>query len=216
MFENFLGALFTRNHADWITAPLQELVESDCSLSYGIVQPGDEVSDGLPIVRPTDLWRRVINLDGLKRIDPAKADGYARTKLKGTEILLCVRGSTGVVAMASEELDGANVTRGIVPVRFEPKKMDQRLGYYQFLSRPVQEQIKAGTYGAALMQINIRDLRKLAFIIPPMSEQEALLERLDSVANDFDTLIEDYSRKISDTADLRQSLLQKAFAGELT
>ena len=184
LFENFLGALFTRNDANWISAPLQEIVESDCSLSYGIVQPGDDVSGGLAIVRPTDLGRRVITLDGLKRIDPAKADGYARTKLKGKEILLCVRGSTGVVAMASEELGGANVTRGIVPIRFDPEKMDQRLGYYQFLSKPVQDQIKAGTYGAALMQINIRDLRKLAFTIPPFSEQEVLLERLDSVAND--------------------------------
>lgn len=216
LFENFLGAIFTRSDTDWISAPLQELVERNCSLSYGIVQPGDDVSGGLPIVRPTDLRRRIITLDGLKRIDPAKADGYARTKLKGTEILLCVRGSTGVVAMASEELDGANVTRGIVPVRFAPEKMDQRLGYYQFLSKPVQDQIKAGTYGAALMKINIRDLRKLTFFVPPVAQQEVLLERIESVANDFDTLIEDYTRKVLDSDDLRQSLLQKAFAGELT
>ena len=216
LFENFLGAIFSRNASDWTSAPLQQVVESDCSLSYGIVQPGDEVSGGLPIVRPTDLGQRIITLDGLKRIDSAKADGYARTKLMGTEILLCVRGSTGVVSMASEELYGANVTRGIVPVRFDSGIIDQRLGYYQFLSGLVQDQIRAKTYGAALMQINICDVRKLTFYIPPLSQQESLLERLESVANDFDALIEDYSRKVSDLDDLRQALLQKAFVGELT
>jgi len=216
LFESYLGAIFSRHDADWINAPLQELVESDCKLSYGIVQPGDEVSGGLPIVRPTDLGERIITLDGLKRISPERANGYARTELKGTEILLCVRGSTGVVSMASEELEGANVTRGIVPVRFEPDRIDQKLGYYQFLSKPVQDQIRSGTYGAALMQINIRDLRQIKFVVPPLDQQEELVERIESVARDFDTLVENYTRKVSDMDDLRQSLLQKAFAGELT
>ncbi|PVH30322.1 restriction endonuclease subunit S [Pararhodobacter oceanensis] len=216
LFESYLGAIFTRHAADWISAPLQELVERDCTLSYGIVQPGDDVSGGLPIVRPTDLGRRIITLNGLKQIDPARANGYTRTKLKGTEILLCVRGSTGVLAMASEELKGANVTRGIVPVRFEPGRMDQKLGYYQFRSKPVQDQIRAGTYGAALMQINIRDVRQITFVVPPLDQQAAMVERIESIANDFDTLVKDYSRKLQSLDDLRQSLLQKAFGGELT
>lgn len=216
LFESFLGAIFTRHSADWSSLPLQKLVEGDCTLSYGIVQPGDEVSGGMPIVRPTDLGRRVITLDGLKRIDATRADGYARTKLKGTEILLCVRGSTGVVSMASAALKDANVTRGIVPVRFDPQRVDQRLGYYQFLSKPVQDQIRAGTYGAALMQINIRDLRQIAFVVPPLNQQGPLIQRIESVANDFDTLADSYARKVSEIDNLRQSLLQKAFAGELT
>lgn len=216
LFESFLGAIFTRHSADWSSLPLQKLVEGDCTLSYGIVQPGDEVSGGMPIVRPTDLGRRVITLDGLKRIDATRADGYARTKLKGTEILLCVRGSTGVVSMASAALKDANVTRGIVPVRFDPQRVDQRLGYYQFLSKPVQDQIRAGTYGAALMQINIRDLRQIAFVVPPLNQQGPLIQRIESVANDFDTLADSYARKVSEIDNLRQSLLQKAFAGEST
>lgn len=216
LFANFLGATFTRHAVDWVTAPLQQLVENDCTLSYGIVQPGDELSAGLPIVRPTDLGRPLITLEGLKRIDPVRANGYARTKLKGTEILLCVRGSTGVVSMASADLEGANVTRGIVPVRFQADLVDQRLGYFQFLSKPVQDQIRAKTYGAALMQINIRDLREITFVVPPPDQQKEMVKRLESVANDFDLLVLNYEEKISEIGNLRKSILQKAFAGELT
>ena len=216
LFGNFLGAVFSKTDRNWKTAKLDQLVEDDCTLSYGIVQPGDEVTGGLPIVRPTDLGERIITLDGLKKIDPENARGYARTLLKGGEILLCVRGSTGVVAMASEELAGANVTRGIVPVRFAPSQMNQQLGYYQFLSKPIQDQIKAGTYGAALMQINIRDLRLMSFVAPPLDQQSALVAQLDSMAGDFDRLIENYSDKVAEIEALRKSVLQKAFAGELT
>ena len=216
LFESYLGAVFTRDAEDWDVQPISELVEADCTLSYGIVQPGDDVANGLPIVRPTDLGERTIKLDGLKRIGPSKANSYARTTLKGTEILLCVRGSTGVLALAAKELEGANVTRGIVPIRFDPSKIEQRLGYYQFLSKPVQDQIRAGTYGAALMQINIRDLRQLSFSVPPVDQQSGIIVKLDSVADDFDLLVEGCEAKLQDIDDLRQSLLQKAFAGELT
>ncbi|MEQ8691542.1 MAG: restriction endonuclease subunit S, partial [Pseudomonadales bacterium] len=216
LFESFLGAVFTSESLDWISVPLGELVEADCTLSYGIVQPGDETAGGLPIVRPTDLDKRIITLAGLKRINPERAEGYARTKLKGSEILLCVRGSTGVVSMVSDELEGANVTRGIVPVRFAAARIEQKLGYYQFLSRPVQDQIRSRTYGAALMQINIRDVRQLKFAVPPMDQQALLVERIESVAADFDSLVGSYTQKAVEINDLRQSLLQKAFAGELT
>lgn len=214
LFESFLGAVFTTGAKE--TRPLQDLVEADCSLSYGIVQPGDEFAAGLPIVRPTDLGDRIISLEGLKLIDPARAKGYARTKLKGTEILLCVRGSTGVVSMASDELAGANVTRGIVPIRFDPAVVEQRFGYFQFLAKYIQDQIRARTYGAALMQINIRDLRQLSFIVSPMDQQIALVERLESVSADFNRLLQGYEQKLSEIDGLRQSLLHEAFMGELT
>lgn len=216
LFESALGAGLARDAGGWRTAELKDLVEPDCTLSYGIVQPGEEYAGGLPIVRPTDLGEREIGLSGLKRIDPAIASGYARTSLKGREILLCVRGSTGVVAMASEELAGANVTRGIVPIRFNPKLLKQRLGYFQFLSGPVQSQIRAGTYGAALMQINIRDLRLIKMLVPPLDQQDTVLERLENLSEQIDRTVLHYQLKLQQIIDLRQSLMHKAFAGELT
>lgn len=157
---------------------LEDLVEPDCSLSYGIVQPGDEMADGLHIVRPVDMTTDVVMLDGLKRIDPSLANSYARTTLKGNDILLCVRGTTGTVALAHSELAGANVTRGIVPIRFDTAKLSQRFGYYLLRSEPAQLQIQAKTYGTALQQINIRDLRQLTLPVPAPQDQEVIVKRL--------------------------------------
>ncbi len=216
LFESYSGAVFSEGRHGWKSYQLEALVDPDCSLSYGIVQPGDEVASGLPIVRPTDLGHRTISLNGLKRIDPARASGYARTELKGGDLLLCVRGTTGVVSMAAPELRGANVTRGIVPIRFKADIVDQRLGYFMLRSLPVQTQIRAGTYGAALMQINIRDVRKIAINVPPRQQQAILINQLERAENDFIQLEKLYSHKIRDVEQLRQSLLQKALAGELT
>jgi len=195
---------------------LEDAVTADCTLSYGIVQPGDDVPDGMPIVRPTDLGAQVIGLDGLKRIDPSLAAGYKRTTLKGGDLLLCVRGSTGVLSQAAAELAGANVTRGIVPIRFNPSVLKQDLGYFLLRSADVQKAIREGTYGAALMQINIRDVRKITLRIPRSDRQDGLLAKMQEVVANGENLLNVYQRKLASLLALKQSILHRAFAGDLT
>lgn len=154
-------------------------------------------------------------LDGLKRIDPALANSYARTTLKGNDILLCVRGTTGTVALAHNELAGANVTRGIVPIRFDPAKISQRFGYYLLRSEPAQLQIQAKTYGTALQQINIRDLRQLTLPVPAPQDQEVIVQRLSALEEETKQLNTIYENKLTALDDLKKSLLHQAFSGQL-
>jgi len=195
---------------------LADVVAEDCSLSYGIVQPGAEFEEGVIVVRPVDLKQPVITASGLKRIDPDRSTSYERTKLRGGELLLCVRGTTGTVAQASKDLEGGNVTRGIVPIRFSGDVVNQGFGYYLLRSVHVQSQIRERTYGAALMQINIRDLRKIKLQVPPVERQKEMIATLGRVESDLNTLHNGYRNKLDLLGELKQSLLQKAFSGKLT
>ncbi len=215
LFESYLQGMFENKGDGWEEKSLEELTDEKCTLSYGIVQPGEEFENGLPVIRPTDLTSRYIKVEGLKRIDPKLADGYKRTKLIGDELLLCVRGTTGVVSIATPELKDANVTRGIVPIRFSPKILNQEFGYYLLISNYVQKQIRANTYGAALMQINIGDLRKIQTPFPALAEQQTIVRQLDALRAETQKLEVVYQKKIDDLEELKKSILQKAFAGEL-
>lgn len=215
LFESYLQGVFETKGDGWEEKKLEELADENCALSYGIVQPGDEYTDGLPVIRPTDLKSKFISVDGLKRIDPKLADGYKRTKLIGDELLLCVRGSTGIVSIASKELEGANVTRGIVPIRFNTKLVNQNFGYYLLISNYIQKQIRAKTYGAALMQINIGDLRKIQTPFPALKQQQDIVKKLDALSLETKRLEVIYQQKINDLEELKKSVLKKAFAGEL-
>lgn len=201
--------------SDYATIDLADAVDRSCSLSYGIVQPGNEVDNGLPVVRPVDMKTKTVGLEGLKRIDAAAAASYKRTELKGGEILLCVRGTTGVIAVASSDLIGANVTRGIVPIRFDASKVDQQFGYHLLRSDNLRRQISAATYGTALMQINIRDVRKLKLRVPGLGRQRELGEKLDELAAKTERLEQIVAAKLKSFGLLRQSLLRRAFSGEL-
>ena len=214
LFESHLQSVFTHRGPEWVEKKLEEVADDNCTLSYGIVQPGEEYAEGMPIVRPTDLSTKVIRLGGLKRINPKLANGYKRTTLRGGELLLCVRGSTGVVSIAAPELAGANVTRGIVPIRFN-QLLKPEFGFYLLNSESVQSQIRAKTYGTALMQINIRDLRVLSLSIPPLKDQAMIAENLDALSDETQRLATLYKQKLTALESLKQSLLQKAFTGEL-
>jgi type I restriction enzyme S subunit len=215
LFESHLQAIFDQHGADWGEKRLEALVDAKCSLSYGIVQPGEEYPDGLPVIRPTDLTTKLIQINGLKRIDPILARSYGRTALNGGELLICVRGTTGVVSIAPEELAGANVTRGIVPIRFDESHLIQEFGYYALISGPVQKQVREKTYGAALMQINIRDLRNIMLPYPSLQEQERIVARLDTLRAQTQRLESLYRQKLAALDALKKSLLDQAFTGKL-
>jgi type I restriction enzyme S subunit len=215
LFESYLQGVFENKGEGWEEKFLEDLADEKCTLSYGIVQPGDEFENGLPVIRPTDLTSRFIGLNRLKRIDPKLAEGYKRTKLIGDELLLCVRGTTGIVSIATEELKDANVTRGIVPIRFNSKIINQEFGYYLLISNYIQKQIKAKTYGAALMQINIGDLRKINTPFTNLKEQKLIVYKLDALFAETKKLEGIYKQKINDLEELKKSVLQKAFSGEL-
>lgn len=215
LFECHLQSVFTKRGKGWVEMTLEEAAADDCSLSYGIVQPGDEVEGGLHVVRPTDLTQDTISLDGLKRIDPKRAESYQRTTLQGCELLLCVRGTTGVVSKTAPELKGANVTRGIVPIRFNSKLLRTDFGFHLLRAGPVQAQIRTKTYGAALMQINIGDLRKVLMAFPPLNEQRSIATQFDALATETQRLAKLYERKLAEFEALKKSLLHQAFAGKL-
>lgn len=215
IFESHLQSVFSEQGGGWKCLAFEDAVDSACTLSYGIVQPGEEYANGLPIVRPTDLGTKIIEIEGLKRIDPDLANSYRRTTLRGGDLLLCVRGTTGQISIASSDLAGANVTRGIVPIFFERTVASQDFGYYLMRSSFVQSQIREKTYGTALQQINIGDLRNLKLPIPPIVVQEVLTARFNELSEETQRLESIYQQKLAALAELKKSLLHQAFSGAL-
>ena len=162
----------------WEWCKLEDIVSADCTLGYGIVQPMEEIPNGVPIVRPVDLTTPFVGTNGLKRIDPSISEAYKRTILKGREILFCVRASVGKVAISLPELEGANVTRGISPVRFDFDILTQYV-FYLFQSKYSQNEIQKYAKGATLRQINVEDLKKLSIPLSPLTEQRRIVKEIE-------------------------------------
>lgn len=176
------------NPKGWKKDLLENIVHSKCAISYGIVQPGEDEENGIPVIRPVDLTSTYVSLNGLKKVSPSISNNYRRTILRGDEILLCVRGTTGIVSLATEELKGCNVTRGIVPLYFDSQ--NRWFIYYCFKSSGINNEIQKHTKGATLKQINIGELRRISFPIPPLHRQQQFAKQVEAIEKQKDLLRE--------------------------
>lgn len=205
IFKNTFGEPIS-NPKGWDVDVLENIVSEDCPITYGIVQPGDDMNDGIPVVRPVDLISTYVNKAQLKKVSPEISDSYKRTILQGNEILICVRGTTGVVSFAPEDLKDCNVTRGIVPLSFE--RHNRWFMYWCIKSFEMNNLIQKFTKGATLKQINIKDLRQLPFPTPPLTLQDEFGKQAELIETQRALL----NQQISDARDLMAERMQYYFS----
>ena len=164
------------NPMGWNKKRLQDIVSDDCSISYGIVQTGDDKEEGVPVFRPVDIVNRVPKLDELKKTTEEISNKYKRTILKGREMLITVRANIADTCIVGEEFKGCNVGRGIVPIRTKEDIMVLEFLKYLMDSKHLNDDIKRKAKGITLIQLNMEDLREVELIIPPVEQQKIFVD----------------------------------------
>ena len=143
--------------AHWETKRLWHLTPAGRRIMYGIVLPGPNVENGVPIVKGGDVSGNRLRLDSLSRTTFEIESGYARSRLRRGDLVYAIRGSIGEVAVVPAELEGANLTQDAARVAFTPKTHGPWL-LHALKSMAVFRQLEAGALGATIKGINIRDL----------------------------------------------------------
>ena len=123
---------------------------------------------------------------------------------------MCVRGTTGLFSLATKELEGCNVTRGIVPIWFSDN-FNIFFAFELLKSKAINNEIQSLTYGATLQQINLSDLRKIQLINPPIQLQN----QFATIEKKSETLKSHYRDSLFELQNMYAVLSQKAFKGEL-
>ncbi len=163
----------------WSYESLGDLVE-ERGVSYGIVQPGSETSDGVPIVRVNNIRNGRIDTSDMLKVDSAIEAKFQRSRLRGGEVLLTLVGTLGEVAIVPEDLCGWNVARavGVIPVRPDPGSLWVSIC---LRSAFIQHCIRTWATTTVQATFNLRDLAKLPIPIPPTKTREAIAQILGSL-----------------------------------
>ncbi len=161
--------------------PLINLITEGAGLSYGIVQPGDSGTGDMGVLRPVDMVNGEISTHSIKYIDRSIGASFKKTELVGDELLITVRGTTGVTALTDSRFKNMNVTRGIAVIRYDRRKINP-IYLNAFLNTDESQQyIQEHTRGATLQQINLSDLRVHMSPVPPIELQEKLADFIQQV-----------------------------------
>lgn len=212
IFESHLQSVFTKRGKGWAEAQLDTLTDPDSPITYGVVKPGDEGQ--ITFVRGGDLVRGKVRLGQLRTITRAVSDQYRRTLLRGGELLICLVGQPGQVAVAPKELVGANIARQVGLIRLK-ESMNAEFVRYFLQSALGVEALGARESGSVQQVINLGELRQVSVPFPRRDVQDEIVEMLHGAGSDTQRLETVYQRKLSALDSLKKSLLHQAFTGDL-
>ena len=196
------------NNKRWKTTKLLNILEKGSSVSYGIVQTGDDIEGGVPVFRPIDIaGGHIPKISELKRTDKEISDKYKRTLLKGYELLITVRGSVGETFQTNVEFAGCNVGRNIVPLRFDTDKVLYKYMENYFSQSGTKDILASMTKGIALQGLNMSEFREIAIIIPPIELQKEFVRFAETIDKSKSVI----QKSLDELEILKKSLMQKYF-----
>lgn len=191
--------------AGWSYQLLGDLVD-DRGVSYGIVQPGSETADGVPIVRVNNIRNGRIDTTDMLKVESSIEAKFQRSRLRGGEVLLTLVGTLGEVAIVPDSLRGWNVARavGVIPVRPAPG------GPWVSIclrSAFIQHCIHVWATTTVQPTFNLRDLTKLPIPVPPKDTRDAIT----SILGSLDDKIELNRRRNQTLESLARAIFQSWF-----
>lgn len=157
-----------------------------------------------------------IDLEGVKRISPTISSQYSRTVLEGGEVLVNVRGTLGGVAVVPSSMKGWNISREVAIVPVDTQQATSDFIALALASDESQRWLGSVEKGVAYVGINIEDLRTLPINLPSVIEQTEIVRRVESLFALADQIEARVQEATSRVKHLTQSILAKAFRGELT
>jgi type I restriction enzyme S subunit len=193
----------------WKQARLDELTEADSPITYGVVKPGG-LGDVL-FIRGGDLTGGRVLDKQLRTITRAVSDQYQRTLLRGGELLICLVGQPGQVAVAPPSLAGANIARQVGLIRLR-SSIDAKFISYFLQSSVGQASLGTYTGGSVQQVINLSDLRTVNVPVPPLSEQQRIVALLDEAFAGLATVKGNAERNLQNARAIFESHLQSVFS----
>ena len=164
-------------------------------------------------LRVTDFIRNGINSEDIKFISNDIYEKISRYTISSNEVYISIAGTIGIAGYIPTNLDGANLTENAA--KFCPLKgtvvMKEYLSFY-LNSSFSQENIKSKTMAVGVPKLAIFRIEELPYINSPLEIQKQFVDRI--------TLIEKQKQQaeasLVKAEELFNSLLQRAFKGELT
>jgi type I restriction enzyme, S subunit len=172
---------------------------------------------GVPVIAVVNLTGMGFTTDGLYYISEQKAEQLAKYDVQAGDVLFARSGATlGKVCVAPEFVNNWRMTGHILRARLDPHVMLPEFAAYSLHGDPaVKAQVTTNVRGVTRPGFNTMLLEMIRLPLPSMLEQREILARvkvLFEIADSIEARLTTV-RKYSDA--LTQSILAKAFRGEL-
>lgn len=211
LFAEALKAEFARSPDDWREVALSEI---GATVTGSTPRTSDSGNLGgyLPFIKPGDFLpdgRLDYGNEGLSE----KGAAVSRILSPGCALMVCIGATIGKAAYSEQKIATNQQINALVP----SSGISGEFVYLQMISPDFQRDVLRNAGQATLPIINKSKWSALKVRVPKnLAWQHEITERMRSLRDVISDLEARYSSGQMELDTLRQSLLQKAFSGELT
>lgn len=168
-----------------------------------------------PYIRVTDFNAIGVSLEGVKYIDEDVYEKISRYTISSDDIYVSIAGSIGKVGIIPSCIDGANLTENAAKIT-NIKGINQKYLCLFLKSEFAQYQMQSATIATTQAKLALFRIESLTFPLPPLSEQQRIVERIEELFAKLDEAKERLQEVADSFAVRKAGILHKAFTGELT
>ncbi len=208
LLDVFLHKYFTNKEDGWEEKKLKDVAEYFNGLTYS---PKDVSDKGIIVLRSSNIQDDKLDFDDIVRVTSAVKE---KIIVRDGDILMCSRngskrlvGKTAPIENLPEQMTFGTFMM-IIRSEYNPYLL------WFFKSLDFKKQISGGE-NTMINQITRYMLDDVIVSFPPFEKQLEIVQQLDSIYKESQKLESIYQKKLTDLEELKKSILQKAFGGEL-
>jgi type I restriction enzyme, S subunit len=202
--------------AGWRAVCVGDVIED---LKYGTAQKCSHEKRGTPVLRIPNVANGIIDLSELKYAVLPPKERETLQLVPGDILIIRSNGSVSLVgrcALVRTEDKGFAYAGYLIRIRpsqaaIAPRFLNLVLGSYNVR---LQIELEARST-SGVNNINSEEVRELHFLLPPLEEQAVIVHRTEAMFALADRLENRLKKATSQVERLTQSILDKAFRGEL-
>jgi len=216
LFESYLQGVFENKGEGWEEKKLEtisELISKGSSPKWQGVKYVDE--PGVLFVTSENVGEGKMLLFEKKYVEEKFNQIEKKSILKKGDVLTNIVGaSIGRTAIYDTD-DLANINQAVCLIRCNPEKLINEYLMYLLNSPYTKQHLHDNEVNNARANLSLGFFRNLSIPLPSILVQKNVLEKIKSFHAETKKLESIYQQKINDLEELKKSVLQKAFSGEL-
>jgi type I restriction enzyme S subunit len=155
-----------------------------------------------------------LKLNQVKRVNPPKGIEGTRTRVRSSDILISITADVGMIGVIPAGLQEAYINQHIALARPVDGFSIKYLAWY-LASDAGLHQFQQLQRGATKIGLGLDDIRSVWVPFPPLDEQIEIVRRIEAFFKIANKIEERHEKANSHVEKLTQSILAKAFSGEL-
>lgn len=209
LFESELQRVFSEKGKGWEDKKLSEVYD----VRDGTHDSPKYQEMGYPLITSKNLKNDLISFDKISYISEEDFNNInKRSKVDKGDILFAMIGTIGNPVVIIEEPNFA--IKNVALFKVPNNQNSLFLKYYLDTKSTVDKMIKDAN-GTTQKFVGLGYLRNFSISLPSLKEQQTIVSKLDALREQTKKLEAVYAQKLQDLEELKKSVLQKAFSGEL-